>query len=95
VDDGARLRIDLDRNGLDAGDNVFNEEDGTGLRVLAADVTFPQTGVYDFEWVTLCTGADYGEEISVAAFPGAMTPIDPGIHSTSTCSAPTLRRVWR
>ena len=73
VDDGARLRIDLNRNGLDAGDNVFNEEDGTGLRVLTADVTFPQTGEYDFEWVTLCTGANYGQEISVANVQGGGT----------------------
>jgi hypothetical protein len=77
VDDGARLRIDLNRDGIDAGDNVFNEEDGSGLRVLAADVTFPQTGEYDFEWVTLCTGANYGQEISVATLPGAGTPVDP------------------
>jgi hypothetical protein len=77
VDDGARLRIDLDRNGFDAGDNVFNEEDGTGLRVLAADVTFPQAGEYDFEWVTLCTGANYGQEISVATLVGPGTPVDP------------------
>lgn len=74
VDDGARLRIDLNRNGLDAGDNVFNEEDGTGLRVLTADVAFPQTGEYDFEWVTLCTGANYGQEISVANVLGGGTP---------------------
>jgi hypothetical protein len=77
VDDGARLRIDLNRNGLDAGDNVFNEEDGTGLRVLAADVNFPQTGEYDFEWVTLCTGANFGQEVSVATLQGPGTPIDP------------------
>jgi hypothetical protein len=77
VDDGARLRIDLNRNGLDAGDNVLNEEDGTGLRLLPVDVTFPQTGEYDFEWVTLCTGADYGQEICVSNLPGAGTPIDP------------------
>jgi hypothetical protein len=38
-------------------------------------VTFPQTGEYDFEWVTLCTGADYGQEISVANVPGGGTPI--------------------
>jgi hypothetical protein len=73
VDDGARLRIDLDRNGLDAGDNVFNEEDGASLRVVLADVTFPQTGEYDFEWVTLCTGANYGQEISVANVQGGGT----------------------
>lgn len=74
LDDGARLRIDRNRNGFDAGDNVFNEEDGTGLRVLTADVAFPQTGEYDFEWVTLCTGANYGQEISVANLVGGGTP---------------------
>jgi len=77
VDDGARLRIDLNRNGLDAGDNVLSEEDGTGLRILPVDVTFPQTGEYDFEWVTLCTGANYGQEISVANLEGPGTPVDP------------------
>ncbi len=77
VDDGARLRIDLNRNGLDAGDTVLNEEDGAGLRVLPVDVTFAQAGEYDFEWVTLCTGADYGQEISVANVPGGGTPVGP------------------
>lgn len=66
VDDAARLRIDLNRNGLDAGDTVLNEEDGSGFRVLGQKVTFPEAGTYDFEWVTLCTGANYGVEVSVA-----------------------------
>jgi hypothetical protein len=77
VDDGARLRIDRDRNGITAADTVLNEEDGSGLRVVPVDVTFTQTGEYDFEWVTLCTGADYGQEISVAGFPAPGVPVEP------------------
>ncbi len=75
VDDAARLRIDLNQNGFDAGDTVFNEEDGSGFRVLAQDVTIAQAGTYDFEWVTLSSGNNYGQEISVAVVEEA--PVDP------------------
>ena len=77
VDDGARLRIDRNRNGFDAADNVFNEEDGAGFRVLSNDVVFAQAGTYDFEWVTLDTGANFAQEIAVSAFRGGGTPVEP------------------
>lgn len=77
VDDGARFRIDRNRNGLDAGDAVLTEEDGAGLRILPVDVTFAEAGEYDFEWVTLCTGADFGQEVSVALTAGGGTPVEP------------------
>ena len=77
VDDGARLRIDRNRNGFDPSDNVFNAEAGTGLRVLSNDVAFAETGMYDVEWVTLATGGNYGQEIAVAVSPGAGTVVDP------------------
>lgn len=77
VDDGARLRIDRNRNGIDAGDNVFNEEDGAGLRVRGVNVTFAAAGEYDFEWVTLATGANFGQEIGVPLMPGADLQVEP------------------
>lgn len=77
VDDAARLRIDLDQNGLDPGDTVFSEEDGSGFRVFGHDVTFAQAGTYDFEWVTLSTGANFGQELSVVVEPSSGVPVDP------------------
>ena len=77
VDDGARLRIDRNRNGFDAADNIFNEEDGTGFRVLSNDVVFAEAGIYDFEWLTLDTGNNFAQEIAVATTPGGGTPVEP------------------
>jgi hypothetical protein len=64
VTKGGRLRIDLDRDGLDAGDHVLVIEDLGGMHF--ADVSFPATGPYDFEWVAFNSSGDFGSEISVA-----------------------------
>ncbi|MBM3847333.1 MAG: hypothetical protein FJ405_13755, partial [Verrucomicrobia bacterium] len=75
VDDGGRLRIDRNKNGLDAGDNVIVQEDGTGFLRVAADVTFDAAGTYDFEWVSFYTGSNFGSEVSVARGAGAAVAV--------------------
>ena len=63
VDDGARLRIDIDGNGIDAGDDVIVYDRQGGFDFAYGDVTFPSAGMYDFEWVSFNTAGDFGAEI--------------------------------
>lgn len=56
MDDGARLRIDANRNGLGPEDNVIVEDAQGAYRVRYGDVTFPQAGLYDFEVLAFNSG---------------------------------------
>jgi hypothetical protein len=70
MDDGARLRIDKNRNGLDAADNVI-VEDATGAhRARYGDVEFTATGLYDFEVVAFNSSGGGGLEMSVSVQAG-------------------------
>ncbi|MGK0185793.1 MAG: hypothetical protein ACI9R3_001574, partial [Verrucomicrobiales bacterium] len=77
VDDGGRLRIDLDQNGLDANDDVFVEDAIGAFRYIIADVMFP-AGTFDFEWISFNSGGDFGSELAVGLSEdgGAQAPVD-------------------
>ncbi|HVR36945.1 MAG TPA: hypothetical protein VMS21_13960 [Methylomirabilota bacterium] len=79
VDDGGRLRIDLDRNGLSADDDVIIMDGTGGFRENYADVTFPSTGLYAFEWVAFNSVGDFGSEISFTFMQGGGNtgPVNP------------------
>jgi hypothetical protein len=78
VDDGGRLRIDRDQNGLTATDAVINVNSTGAFRNTIADVQFTAAGTYDFEWVMFNQSGDAGSEVSVAisAGGGGVEPID-------------------
>lgn len=78
VDDGGRLRIDRDKNGLTAADTVISVNSTGGFRNVIADVDFAAAGTYDFEWLMFDQGGDAGSEVSVAiaAGGGGVEPID-------------------
>jgi len=78
LDDGGRLRIDRDKNGLSAADTVITVDSTGGFRNTIADVDFAAAGTYDFEWVMFDAGGDAGSEVSVAlaAGGGGIEPID-------------------
>ena len=80
IDDGTRLRIDLNKNGFGPEDNVIVEDASGGFRAKYADVTFAAAGDYDFEWVAFNTGGNFGAELSVtkAAGGGNTTAVDSG-----------------
>ncbi len=75
---GARLRIDLDGNGIDDGDTVITQDtpafdvdgviDGTSNY---ADVAFPTVGDYAFEWVAYSPTVDFGSEVFFTFVSGA------------------------
>ena len=77
IDDGARLRIDLDQNGLDANDDVLVEDATGAFRYVIADVAFP-AGTFDFQWVAFNSGGDFGSELAVGLSEdgGAQAPVD-------------------
>ena len=56
MDDGARLRIDANRNGLGPEDNVIVEDASGAYRARYGDVTFSQPGLYDFEVLAFNSG---------------------------------------
>lgn len=64
-DDGARVSIDLNRNGLDAGDVRFTDPGPQGHTIRYFDVNFPSTGQYDFQVVAYNSGAGGDVELSV------------------------------
>lgn len=66
MDDGARLRIDVDKNGLSAADNVITDDVAGAHRVLYADVTFASAGTYDFEATMFNSGGGGDLELSVS-----------------------------
>ncbi len=70
MDDGARLRIDANRNGLGPEDNVIVEDAAGGHRARYGDVTFSTAGLYDFEVVVFNSGGAGGIEMSVSTQAG-------------------------
>jgi hypothetical protein len=71
-DDGARLKIDLDRNGITSADTVIDDAGPHGHQIVYADVTFPASGNYDFEVLSYNSGGGGSLEVSVAIVP---TPV--------------------
>jgi len=71
VDDGARLRIDIDQNGIDANDTIINEDAGGAHRAVYGDPTFPTSGDYAFEITWFNSGGGASLEFSAAIAPGA------------------------
>lgn len=65
-DDGARLRIDLDKNGLTAADDVLVDAGPHAHQIVYANVTFPSTGTYDFQIVSYNSGGGGSLEASVS-----------------------------
>jgi len=74
-DDGARLQIDLDKNGFTTSDTIIEDLGPHTHLIQYGDVTFPATGVYDFQIVAYNTGtASPGSlEFSVANIVGGGT----------------------
>lgn len=70
MDDGARLRIDKNKNGLGAEDNVIVEDVAGGHRARYGDVTFDAVGAYDFEVVGFNSGGSGDLELSVSTKDG-------------------------
>ena len=71
VDDGGRLRIDLNKNGLGPEDNQITLDGASGFRRSLKDVTFATAGTYDFEWIAFDQSGSSGAELSVAAQAGS------------------------
>lgn len=80
MDDGARLRVDANRNGLGPEDNVIVEDAAGAHRARYGDVTFNAPGLYDFEVVAFNSGGAGSLEMSVSLQPGGTdnTPINSG-----------------
>lgn len=70
MDDGARLRIDKNKNGFGADDNVVLEDAGGAHRARYGDVTFDAAGAYDFEVVGFNSGGSGDLEMSVSVTDG-------------------------
>ena len=85
-DDGARLRIDVAKDGLSAADNVINDDAAHGHQVKYGDVTFPSTGLYDFEVAYFNSGGNGDVELSVStkAGGGDTSAVKPTDGSDST-----------
>ena len=74
VDDGGRLRIDLDSNVFSDDDNVIAEDASGSFRYKTADVSFAKAGTYDFEWVSFNSGGAFGSELALAFEKGGNAP---------------------
>ena len=74
VDDGGRLRIDLDSNGFSDDDNVIVEDASGVFRYKTADVSFAKAGTYDFEWASFNSGGAFGSELALAFEKGGNAP---------------------
>src|SRR5436190_9480142 len=70
VDDGGRLRIDKNQNGIGPEDNVI-VQDATGVHApYYGDVTFTSSGTYDFEVASFNAGGAGDIEFSVSTQSG-------------------------
>ncbi len=73
-DDGGRLRIDLDGNGIDDGDTLITmDRRGNFVYSAPTDVDFT-AGTYDFEWVSFNDTGNFGAEFLVALDAGGGAP---------------------
>jgi hypothetical protein len=70
MDDGARLRIDLDKNGFSNGDNVIVADASGSHRAVYGDATFASPGTYDFEVTMFNSGGGGDLEMSVSTTTG-------------------------
>lgn len=70
-DDGARLRIDLDKNGLSGTDTVVEDAGPHAHQIVYANITFPATGTFDFEVISYNSGGGGSLEVSVSTVPAA------------------------
>lgn len=79
-DDGARLQIDLDRNGFTPADTIIEDFGPHAYLIQYANVTFPSTGVYDFQVISYNSGGGGSVEFSIANTAGAniTTALDSG-----------------
>ncbi|MFO1497389.1 MAG: hypothetical protein U1G07_03160 [Verrucomicrobiota bacterium] len=71
VDDGGRLRIDLNKNGVGPEDTQINLDGASAFRRALKDVTFASAGTYDFEWLAFDQSGSSGAELSVATQAGS------------------------
>lgn len=80
MDDGARLRVDVNKNGFGPEDNVIVEDAAGGHRARYGDVTFATAGLYDFEVTVFNSGGAGSIEMSVStqAGGGDTSPINSG-----------------
>ncbi|MBN9690509.1 MAG: CHRD domain-containing protein [Verrucomicrobia bacterium] len=69
-DDGSRLQIDLDRNGMTATDIVLEDPGPHGHQIVYANVTFPAAGTYSFEVRSYNSSGGGSLELSVATQAG-------------------------
>ena len=65
-DDGARLMIDADRNGITDADTVLTDTGPHAHQIVYADVTFPASGNYPFEIRSYNSGAGGSLEFSAS-----------------------------
>lgn len=70
MDDGARLRIDLDKNGFSDADNIIVENASGSHRARYADATFSSPGTYDFQVTMFNSGGGGSLEMSVSTQTG-------------------------
>jgi hypothetical protein len=68
-DDGARLMMDLDRNGITAADAVFEDAGPHAHQLVYVDVAFPTVGDYAFEVRSYNSGGSGSLEVSVSTVP--------------------------
>lgn len=67
-DDGARLEIDVDRNGFTADDIVINDPGPHAHQIVYANVTFAAAGNYDFQVLSYNSGGGGDLEVSVGLY---------------------------
>jgi hypothetical protein len=65
-DDGARLMIDLDQNGITSEDTVIEDAGPHAHQLVYVDVTFPSPGDYDVEVRSYNSGGGGSLEVSVS-----------------------------
>ena len=70
IDDGARLRIDLDKNGFSDADNVITDDAAGSFRASYGDATFASAGTYDFEVTMFNSGGGGCLELSISTTTG-------------------------
>lgn len=95
-DDGARLQIDADRNGLTDADMVLQDSGPHAHQIVYANVTFPAAGSYDYEVRSYNSGGGGSLEVSVAVQAGEIPDdaLDSGyweVLSTGGASPVTLQ----
>ena len=68
-DDGARLLIDLDQNGITSEDLIIEDAGPHAHQIVYVDVTFPSTGDFAFEVRAYNSGGGGSLEVSVSTVP--------------------------